>query len=170
MEARRGFTIEDVHCRATKGIESAVAFGTTRTHCDVGDGTGVGELGLSSVEALHQIKREYAWALDLQVARHRCSGRQVTPRPQWGCFARQWQWAATLSAPCHTVMCSLSATSRSSSAATRLLNGCETTTGALAAPPAERTVVKRGRVVARTRQTVELFPPRARHSVMITVH
>ena len=40
-----------------------------------------------------------------------------------------------------------------------VLHGCETPTDALAAPPVARTTVKRGRLVARTSRTVELFPP-----------
>ncbi|CAK0831665.1 unnamed protein product [Prorocentrum cordatum] len=65
LAAKRGFTVADIGRRARRVIESAVAFGTTRmrSHAEVDP-----EVGLRAVEALLDLKREFAWALDLQVA------------------------------------------------------------------------------------------------------
>eukprot|EP00747_Dinoflagellata_sp_TGD_P179059 gnl/TRDRNA2_/TRDRNA2_29210_c0_seq1.p1 gnl/TRDRNA2_/TRDRNA2_29210_c0~~gnl/TRDRNA2_/TRDRNA2_29210_c0_seq1.p1 ORF type:complete len:424 (-),score=90.35 gnl/TRDRNA2_/TRDRNA2_29210_c0_seq1:33-1304(-) len=65
LEAKRGFTVEDVATRASTVLEAAISFGTTkmRSHAEVDP-----EVGLRAVEALLALKAEYAWAIDLQVA------------------------------------------------------------------------------------------------------
>lgn len=62
--AKRDFTEEDVYRRAAHTIERSILQGTTRmrTHVEVDP-----RIGLTSVHALLRIKRDYAWAIDLQL-------------------------------------------------------------------------------------------------------
>ena len=59
-----GFTVEDVYKRAAASLETAIAHGCThmRTHVEVDP-----NVGLKSVDALEQLARDYAWAIDLQL-------------------------------------------------------------------------------------------------------
>jgi cytosine deaminase len=62
--AKRGFTEEDVYQRASRTLEKAIVQGTQqiRTHVEVDP-----RIGLTSLRALLQLKRDYAWAVDLQI-------------------------------------------------------------------------------------------------------
>jgi cytosine deaminase len=63
-QAKRDFTEDDVYERARATLERCVLHGTTRmrTHVEVDP-----RVGLTSVRALLQLKRDYAWAIDLQL-------------------------------------------------------------------------------------------------------
>ena len=63
-EAKRHFTEEDVYARAARTLEMAIAHGTNRmrTHVEVDP-----RVGLTSLVALQRLKRDYAWAIDLQL-------------------------------------------------------------------------------------------------------
>jgi len=63
-KAKRGFTSEDVHVRASRTLEKAILQGTThmRTHLEVDPG-----IGLRSLEGVLPLIKEYAWAIDLQI-------------------------------------------------------------------------------------------------------
>jgi len=62
--AKRGFTEEDVYERASRTLEKAIKQGTVRmrTHVEVDP-----RIGLTSVKALLRLKKDYAWAIDLQL-------------------------------------------------------------------------------------------------------
>ena len=61
---KRDFTIEDVYARGARVIEKAITEGTMhmRTHVEVDP-----RAGLRSFEAMKQLKRDYAFALDLSI-------------------------------------------------------------------------------------------------------
>ena len=63
-EAKRAFTEEDVYARAARVIEMAIGHGTNRmrTHVEVDP-----RVGLTSFRSLTQLKRDYAWAIDLEL-------------------------------------------------------------------------------------------------------
>jgi cytosine deaminase len=63
-EAKRAFTVEDIQRRARRALTMAIRRGTTvmRTHVEVDP-----IVGLRSMEAILPLKREYAWAIDLQI-------------------------------------------------------------------------------------------------------
>ena len=63
-EAKRHFTEADVYGRAARTLEMAIAQGTNRmrTHVEVDP-----RVGLTSLRALQRLKRDYAWAIDLQI-------------------------------------------------------------------------------------------------------
>ena len=63
-DAKRHFTEEDVYARAARVLEMAIAHGTNRmrSHVEVDP-----RVGLTSLRALHRLKRDYAWAIDLQL-------------------------------------------------------------------------------------------------------
>ncbi len=62
--AKRHFTEDDVYARASRTLERAILQGTTRirTHVEVDP-----RIGLTSVRALQRLKRDYAWAVDLEL-------------------------------------------------------------------------------------------------------
>jgi cytosine deaminase len=62
--AKRGFTEDDVYGRARRTLEKAILQGTTRmrTHVEVDP-----RIGLKSFRAIRRLKRDYAWAIDLQI-------------------------------------------------------------------------------------------------------
>jgi cytosine deaminase len=62
--AKRGFTEDDVRGRARRTLEKAILQGTTRmrTHVEVDP-----RIGLKSFHAIQRLKRDYAWAIDLQI-------------------------------------------------------------------------------------------------------
>ena len=62
--AKRDFTEADVYARASRTLEKAILQGTTRmrTHVEVDP-----RVGLTSLRALLALKRDYAWAIDLQL-------------------------------------------------------------------------------------------------------
>ena len=63
-EAKKRFTEEDVYARAARALEMAILHGTNRmrTHVEVDP-----RVGLTSLRALHRLKRDYAWAIDIQI-------------------------------------------------------------------------------------------------------
>ena len=62
--AKRAFTEEDVYARARRTLEKAIVQGTTRmrTHVEADP-----RVGLRGFNAVRQLKRDYAWAIDLQI-------------------------------------------------------------------------------------------------------
>jgi len=62
--AKRAFTEEDVYVRAQRTLERAILRGTThmRTHVEVDP-----RIGLKSFTAIRRLKRDYAWAIDLEI-------------------------------------------------------------------------------------------------------
>jgi cytosine deaminase len=62
--AKRGFTEDDVYGRARRTLEKAILQGTTRmrTHVEIDP-----RIGLKSFHAIRRLKRDYAWAIDLQI-------------------------------------------------------------------------------------------------------
>ena len=62
--AKRAFTEADVYARAQRTLEKAIAHGTTRmrTHVEVDP-----RVGLRGFNAVRTLKRDYAWAIDLQI-------------------------------------------------------------------------------------------------------
>lgn len=62
--AKRGFTTDDVSARGARTLEKAILKGTThmRTHVEVDP-----RVGLRSFEAIMELKRRYAFAIDLSV-------------------------------------------------------------------------------------------------------
>ena len=61
---KSGFTVEDVYERAKATLEGCLLHGTThvRTHVEVDP-----NVGLRSFEALQQLAKDYAWAVDLEL-------------------------------------------------------------------------------------------------------
>lgn len=62
--AKRNFTPEDVYARARQTVERCVSHGTMRmrTHVELDPG-----IGFVAFEAIQQLARDYAWALDLEI-------------------------------------------------------------------------------------------------------
>jgi cytosine/creatinine deaminase len=62
--AKRAFTEDDVYMRARRTLERAIVHGTThmRTHVEVDP-----RIGLRGFDAIRKLKRDYAWAIDLEV-------------------------------------------------------------------------------------------------------
>ncbi len=62
--AKAAFTPEDVYARAKRTLERCILNGTThvRTHLEVDPG-----IGLRGLEGILPLRREYAWAVDLEI-------------------------------------------------------------------------------------------------------
>jgi cytosine deaminase len=62
--AKRAFTESDVYARGARTLEKAILQGTTRmrTHVEVDP-----RIGLRSFEAIRRLKRDYRWAIDLEI-------------------------------------------------------------------------------------------------------
>ena len=62
--AKRAFTEDDVYERGRRTLEKAIVQGTTRmrTHVEVDP-----RIGLRSFRAICRLKRDYAWAIDLEI-------------------------------------------------------------------------------------------------------
>jgi cytosine deaminase len=62
--AKRAFTEEDIYARATRTLEKCIAHGTMlmRTHVEIDPG-----IGLKGFNAIRQLAREYAWAIDIEI-------------------------------------------------------------------------------------------------------
>ena len=62
--AKRAFTEADIHARAQRTLEKAIIQGTTRmrTHVEADP-----RVGLNGFHAVRALKRDYAWALDLEI-------------------------------------------------------------------------------------------------------
>jgi cytosine deaminase len=63
-EAKKTFTVEDVHARASRTLEKCILNGATRmrTHVEIDP-----PAGLISLEGVMQAARDYAWAIDVEV-------------------------------------------------------------------------------------------------------
>jgi len=63
-KAKKAFGAADVYARGSKVIEKAIVQGTNamRTHVEIDPG-----IGLAGFEAVQRLKRDYSWALDLQI-------------------------------------------------------------------------------------------------------
>jgi cytosine deaminase len=61
---KRGFTVEDVYARARKTLERCISHGTMRMRTHVELDPGIGMIGL---DAISQLARDYAWAVDLEI-------------------------------------------------------------------------------------------------------
>jgi cytosine/creatinine deaminase len=62
--AKRDFTVEDVHARGRKTLERCISHGTMRMRTHVELDPGIGMIGF---EAIKQLARDYAWALDVEL-------------------------------------------------------------------------------------------------------
>jgi len=62
--AKRDFTAEDVYARAKQTLERCISHGTMRmrTHVELDPG-----IGMTGYEAIIQLARDYAWALDMEI-------------------------------------------------------------------------------------------------------
>jgi cytosine/creatinine deaminase len=62
--AKRDFTIEDVYARGKRTLERCIAHGTThmRTHVELDPG-----IGMIGFDAVNQLARDYAWAVDVEL-------------------------------------------------------------------------------------------------------
>jgi cytosine/creatinine deaminase len=62
--AKRGFTAEDVYARGQKTLERCISHGTMRmrTHVELDPG-----IGLTGLEAIEQLARDHAWAIDVEL-------------------------------------------------------------------------------------------------------
>jgi cytosine/creatinine deaminase len=62
--AKRDFTVEDVHARGRRTLEKCILQGTTRmrTHVEVDP-----RIGLRGFEAVRRLKKDFAWAIDVQI-------------------------------------------------------------------------------------------------------
>ena len=61
---KKDFTIEDIYARGARVLERAIVHGTTRmrTHVEIDP-----RVGLRGFEAVKALKRDYAWAIDLEL-------------------------------------------------------------------------------------------------------
>jgi len=71
------FTVEDVYRRASRTLEKCVTHGATRmrTHLELDAG-----VELRSFEAIEQLRRDYAWAIDLEICVFPQEGLTNNPR------------------------------------------------------------------------------------------
>jgi cytosine deaminase len=62
--AKRNFTVEDVYARGKRTLERCIAQGTMhmRTHVELDPG-----IGMIGFEAISQLARDYAWAMDVEL-------------------------------------------------------------------------------------------------------
>ena len=62
--AKKSFTPEDVYRRASRTLERAIVHGTThlRTHVEIDPG-----IGFTGLDAVRQLARDYAWAVDVEI-------------------------------------------------------------------------------------------------------
>ncbi|WP_407180127.1 amidohydrolase family protein [Bradyrhizobium sp. STM 3562] len=62
--AKRSFTVEDIYARARTTLERGISHGTMRMRTHVELDPGIGMIGF---EAISQLARDYAWAVDLEL-------------------------------------------------------------------------------------------------------
>lgn len=74
---KSGFTVADVYQRASQTLEGCIKHGTTRmrTHVELDAG-----VQMRSFEALEQLKRDYAWAIDIELCVFPQEGLTNNPR------------------------------------------------------------------------------------------
>ena len=95
-EAKRRFTVEDIGARARRVLDQAVRAGTTamRSHVEIDP-----IVGLKGLEALTELKREYAPAIDLQLCAFAQEGILCSPGTE-GLLAQALQNGADLIGGC----------------------------------------------------------------------
>lgn len=73
---KSGFTVEDIYNRAAETLEGAIVNGVThmRTHVEVDP-----NVGLRGFEALEQLAKDYAWAIDLTLCPFAQEGMSNVP-------------------------------------------------------------------------------------------
>ena len=76
---KKGFTVEDVYERASQTLEGCIQYGTTRmrTHVELDGG-----VEMRSFEALEQLRRDYAWAIDIELCEFPQEGLTNNPRSE----------------------------------------------------------------------------------------
>jgi cytosine deaminase len=62
--AKRGFTVEDVYARGSRTLERCITQGTMRMRTHVELDPGIGMIGFDAVD---QLARDYAWAIDVEL-------------------------------------------------------------------------------------------------------
>jgi cytosine deaminase len=62
--AKRDFTLEDIYTRGRKTLERCISHGTMRMRTHVELDPGIGMIGF---EAIEQLARDYAWAVDVEL-------------------------------------------------------------------------------------------------------
>ena len=62
--AKRGFSVEDVYARGSRTLERCITQGTMRMRTHVELDPGIGMIGF---EAIDQLARDYAWAMDVEL-------------------------------------------------------------------------------------------------------
>jgi cytosine/creatinine deaminase len=62
--AKRSFTVEDVYARGRQTLERCISHGTTRLRTHVELDPGIGMIGF---DAISQLARNYAWAVDMEI-------------------------------------------------------------------------------------------------------
>lgn len=74
---KAGFTVEDIYTRAKETLESCIKHGATRirTHAEID-----APVGVKGVEALLLLKKEYAWAVDLEICVFPQEGLTTAPQ------------------------------------------------------------------------------------------
>jgi cytosine/creatinine deaminase len=74
--AKPTFTVEDIYNRAKASLESCIKQGTTRmrTHAEIDL-----PVGTKCIEALTQLQKEYAWAIDLEICAFAQEGLSNAP-------------------------------------------------------------------------------------------
>jgi cytosine/creatinine deaminase len=75
--AKHTFTVEDVYARAARTLEKCIKHGTTRmrTHLELDGG-----VEMRSFEAIETLRRDYAWAIDIEVCAFPQEGLTNNPR------------------------------------------------------------------------------------------
>ena len=71
------FTVEDVYARASRTLEECIKHGATRmrTHVELDDG-----VALRTFEAIEALRRDYAWAIDIELCVFPQEGLTNNPR------------------------------------------------------------------------------------------
>jgi len=74
---KHSFTVEDVYARASRTLEKCIKHGTTRmrTHLELDGG-----VEMRSFEAIEALRRDYAWAIDIEVCVFPQEGLTNNPR------------------------------------------------------------------------------------------
>ncbi len=74
---KHSFTVEDVYQRASRTVESCIKHGTTRmrTHVELDPG-----VEMRSFEAIETLRRDYAWAIDIELCVFPQEGLTNNPR------------------------------------------------------------------------------------------
>src|SRR5262247_2294820 len=73
---KASFTVEDIYSRAKATLESCLKHGATRirTHTEID-----APVGVKGVEALQQLAKDYAWAVDLEICAFPQEGLTTAP-------------------------------------------------------------------------------------------